>query len=281
MGLLAADRRLPSIDQLVETALREEVLLAPKPGLVDSLNNGAHRDMDLALFMRSIGAIAPWFGRFVAAGKACGGLPPERVLPAVRPIGLACEQAMFSATRGVNTHKGGIFSLGLLCTAAGYLHGRDMPLTRHGLCDAVAAFCAGMIATELAGCRQAATVGEHLYLRYGLTGARGEAASGFATVRRHALPAWDRLASAGAGRQAALLHCLLVLMAHNPDTNLVARGGMAGLDYVRGYAGRLLSGGWCPAQLRAMDRALIGRNLSPGGSADLLAVTLVLAQFPV
>lgn len=270
----------PDIELLAAAALREEVLLTPKPGLVDSENAGAHRDMDLPLFMLSIDAIAPWFGRFVSLGHQCARLPPTRVLLEIRPAGLACEQAMFTATGGVNTHKGGIFSMGLLCTAAGYLSGRGLALTRQTLCDTVAAFCAGLICTELAGCRRAATVGEQLYLRYGMTGARGEAAGGFATVRRHVLPVWDQRAPQGDDRQARLLHGLLLLMAHNPDTNLVARGGLDGLAYVQTYARRLLSDGWNDGQLRQMDRLLVARNLSPGGSADLLAVACVLAQFP-
>ncbi|WP_413728771.1 triphosphoribosyl-dephospho-CoA synthase CitG [Sodalis sp. RH19] len=270
----------PALDLLAAAALREEVMLTPKPGLVDGRNNGAHRDMDLPLFMQSITAIAPWFGRFIALGGRCAGMPAERVLAEIRPTGLACEHAMFAATGGVNTHKGGIFSLGLLCVAAGRLSGMGQALTRSGLCADVAAICARLVATELAGCRRAATVGEHIYLRHGLTGARGEAARGFATVRDHALPAWDRLLAVGTERESALLHCLLVLMAHNPDTNLVARGGLGGLRFVRGYARRLLADGWREQDLEVMDRALTRRNLSPGGSADLLAVMSVLARFP-
>ena len=85
----AAVQQQPAIELLAEAALREEVLLTPKPGLVDGENTGAHRDMDLALFMRSIEAIAPWFGRFVGLGRQCAGLPATRVLMAIRPAGLA------------------------------------------------------------------------------------------------------------------------------------------------------------------------------------------------
>ncbi|HEY0211354.1 triphosphoribosyl-dephospho-CoA synthase CitG [Acerihabitans sp.] len=271
---------IPAIGLLAAAALREEVMLTPKPGLVDRRNNGAHRDMDLPLFMASITAIAPWFGRFAACGERHADMPAEQALTVIRPVGHACEQAMFAATGGVNTHKGGIFSLGLLCAAAGRLTGRGRKLTRGALCAEVAAMCARLVATELAGCRRPATVGEHLYLRHGLTGARGEAAGGFATVRDHALPAWDRLQAAGGDRDTALLHGLLVLMAHNRDTNLVSRGGLAGLGFVQGHARRLLAKGWRTQDLEIMDRALTRRNLSPGGSADLLAVMAVLARFP-
>ncbi len=276
-----ADTDLGVMERLAAAALREEVLLTPKPGLVDQSNTGAHLDMDLPLFKRSIAAIVPWFSRFTALGYHYAALPAGEIMTRIRPVGLACEQAMFAATGGVNTHKGGVFSLGLLCTAAGRLSGRLQPLTREGLCDEVAAMCARLVTTELAGCRRAATVGEHLFQRYGMTGARGEAVSGFATVRRYALPAWDRLKADGADDRIIMLHCLLLLMAYNPDTNLVSRGGLPGLNYVQRYARRLLTCGWDLSGLRQMDEALIAFHLSPGGSADLLAVSYVLAHLPL
>ncbi|TKI06552.1 triphosphoribosyl-dephospho-CoA synthase CitG [Martelella alba] len=261
-------------------ALYREVLLTPKPGLVDSENNGAHRDMDLDVFIHSITAIAPWFARFALYGRQHAHRSAAAFLAGLRPMGMACEQGMFAATEGVNTHKGGIFPLGLLCAAAGRLVGRRRPVGRQNLCLEVAAICAGLVGTELVGGRRGVTAGERLFCRYGLTGARGEAASGFATVRRYALPAWDGLAAAGAAEQRRLLHCLLLLMAHNPDTNLVSRGGLAGLTFVQDYARRLLADGWDIPRLRRMDRALTARRLSPGGSADLLAVTYVLSGLP-
>ena len=99
-----------SIAWLAAEAMYREARLTPKPGLVDGENNGAHRDMNIALFMASIRAVSPWFPRFFAQGKATADLPAPQTLLAIRPTGLACEQAMFKATGGVNTHKGGIFS---------------------------------------------------------------------------------------------------------------------------------------------------------------------------
>ncbi len=179
---------------------------------------------------------------------------------------------MFSATGGVNTHKGGIFSLGLLCAAAGRLAAQGESLTPTALCMTVSAMTRGIVARELAHGRRAATAGERLYRQFGLTGARGEVESGFATVRRHVLPFWQ-YAQGERGLQQALLR----LMAVNPDTNLASRGGLEGLRYVQKYASGLLARGWDDEALREMDRALITRNLSPGGSADLLAVSWLLA----
>ncbi|MEQ9743988.1 triphosphoribosyl-dephospho-CoA synthase CitG [Pectobacterium actinidiae] len=271
---------LPDIDQRVAHALMMEVMLTPKPGLVDRANNGSHRDMDVTLFQTSIQAISPWFRHFTEAGYQHASVPLALLLPQVRPIGIACEQAMLSATKGVNTHKGGIFAFGLLCTAAGWLAGWGERVTQLSLCDSVATMCHDMVRNELETCSGAATAGEHLYQRHGLTGARGEAASGFNTVCQYALPALQQAIAAGADDETALLQTLLVLMAHNPDTNVVSRGGMDGLAFVQGYARRLLIGPLDRQALKEMDDALIARNLSPGGSADLLALTWLLHHYP-
>ena len=262
-GLLATKPRPVDVPALAEAALWQELDLTPKPGLVDKFNNGAHRDMDHRLFECSIQAITPWFRRFAELGESYAHLPANQQLRLIRPMGMACEQAMYAATDGVNTHKGGIFALGLLCFAAGRLG----EMSQASLCDEVSAICHGLVARELGGRRLQATAGERQFHQFGLTGARGEAESGFATVRR-VLPGWN-----GRG-----LHTLLLrLMAVNPDSNLVSRGGMAGLRYVQGYAQQLLAQGWDEQDLMMMDDALIARNLSPGGSADLLSVGWVLS----
>nr|WP_238484861.1 triphosphoribosyl-dephospho-CoA synthase CitG [Rahnella bonaserana] len=264
------------IATLAADALRSEVWLTPKPGLVDSINNGSHSDMDLPLFLRSIDAITPWLHQFYALGQQDFLQPRQAMLMRIRPTGIACEQAMFCATQGVNTHKGGIFSLGLLCTAAGRIHARRQPLTRRGMCHEVAAMTQGLIERELQSCRQPVTAGERLFVTYGMTGARGEAQSGFLTLRRHVLPYWYDENNT----ERRSLNALLRLMAYNPDTNLVSRGGLNGLYFVQNYARRLLKKGWQKEDLQEMDRQLIARHLSPGGSADLLAIATVLMAFP-
>ncbi|MBJ3815861.1 triphosphoribosyl-dephospho-CoA synthase CitG [Shimwellia pseudoproteus] len=271
-GLPATNPGEVDVVALAEQALCQELMLTPKPGLVDSANSGAHRDMNYITFTRSIAAIVPWLRVFEQCGHRYAHLPAKAMLAQLRPAGIACEQAMFTATGGVNTHKGGIFALGLLCCAAGRLQARGQALTAGALCRQVSAICQGMVARELAGSKPGATAGQRQYQQLGLTGARGEAESGFATVRRYVLPGWHQ-----AQGERRLHHALLRLMAINPDSNLVSRGGMAGLRYVQRYANTLLETGWQREDLQVMDRALIARNLSPGGSADLLSVAWVLA----
>ena len=268
--------------RLAHRALLAEVMLTPKPGLVDRRNNGAHDDMDLNTFVASAGAIASWFPLFFARGVEQSRQAPAEGLAQLRRDGLDCEQAMFAATGGVNTHKGSIFAFGLLCAAAGRLFGQDAPICRDVICAEVAAICDGILA-DLEGVVTPSTAGERLFLHHGLTGARGEAASGFATIRRHALPIFDATLTRTGSEQSALLTAFLRLLAVNPDTNLVARGGLAGLAYVQKRARTLLDEGGVDApdflaRVQALDDDLIDRRLSPGGSADLLAVTWFLAQ---
>ncbi|AVF33987.1 triphosphoribosyl-dephospho-CoA synthase CitG [Rahnella sikkimica] len=265
-----------NIATLAAEALRKEVWLTPKPGLVDSANNGSHSDMDLPMFLRSIGAITPWLHQFYRLGQQDAAQPATAMLTRIRPAGLACEQAMFSATNGINTHKGGIFSLGILCTAAGRISARQQRLTRTALCAEAAALTQGLVERELQHCRQPVTAGERLFQAHGMTGARGEVQSGFLTLRRHVLPYWWTENQP----ERRSLNALLRLMAFNPDTNLVSRGGLSGLHFVQDYARRLLKNGWQKEDLQAMDQALISRHLSPGGSADLLAISTVLMAFP-
>lgn len=276
---------LYNVAELAVSAMYQEIVLTPKPGLVDRANNGAHKDMDITLFMTSIAVIAPWFALFFEKGKQTAHLSGRQTLLTIRPTGLACEQAMFRATRGVNTHKGGIFSLGLLCAAAGRLTQRNETIGQARLCMEVSTMCAGLVERELKSAGAPKTRGEQLFQTLGFTGARGEAASGFLTVRKYGLPLLEKSLWSGASEQDALLRMLLALMATNPDTNVISRGGVSGLKYVQRYARRLLtieklSGEKLTNALRNMDAAFITRNLSPGGSADLLAVGWFLSHFP-
>ncbi|SFN85230.1 triphosphoribosyl-dephospho-CoA synthase [Formivibrio citricus] len=273
------------IGALAHEALIREVELTPKPGLVDRRNAGSHRDMDLQTFHASAAAIAEWFPVFFRRGLVDCDVPANRFLPLLRPEGVACENAMFRATDGVNTHKGGIFSMGLLCAAAGRLHGRGEPLGQTALCDEVAQICAALVEQELEGRAEATTAGEYLFRKHGLTGARGEVAAGFATVREQSLPVFERTRERHGCEERALHAALLQLLAFNRDTNVVSRGGMDGLHFVQAEARRLLDDGGIDLpdyleRLASLDDALIVRNLSPGGSADLLAVTWFLADFP-
>lgn len=258
-------------------SLLYEVCTTPKPGLVDRNNNGAHTDMDIYTFMDSVSVLTPYFATCARLGADRQELAPEALFAALRYHGLNAEDAMRAATHGVNTHKGAIFSLGIICAAAGRLWGQ-------GVAPAPAALSrlsAAMTASVLDECANPPpglplTNGLRLYAR-GVTGARGEAVSGFASVLTHGLPALKAALAAGAGADVAGCQALMHLMAHVFDTNIISRGDMAQQAHVQ----RILQGLTAEARpnmdaLLELDAWCIARNISPGGCADLLGLTWML-----
>ena len=274
------------IGQSAVTALLYEVSATPKPGLVDRLNSGAHRDMDFFTFMASSAALGPFFFDCARQGAQFEGEDPAALFSLLRNPGKAAERSMFRATGGVNTHKGLIFSLGIISAAAAYCQ-RDDPARQsqqvEHVCNTVSAMTRGICARELGQTESGRkpTYGEQLYREYGMKGVRGEAESGFATVRTHTLPVLNGLLSYGKySLNDSLVQTLLHLIAVNDDTNIAARGGPGALRYAKEYAAQVLAvgGALTPHGMEAvhqMDRDFIERNISPGGSADLLAVTVM------
>jgi holo-ACP synthase/triphosphoribosyl-dephospho-CoA synthase len=273
-------------------ALLAELHHTPKPGLVDLRNTGAHDDMDVPLFEASAEAIVGALGQCETLGELAGASASPAALPRLlaqlRPVGLAAEARMLDATGGVNTHRGAIFAFGLLCAAAGYLRGAGRPVTVAAVGETVARIAAPTLAeltvlAELSGGRgREASHGLAAHTAYGMRGARGEAVSGYATVRDRALPAYRRVVNASGDQSAALAQALLELLAAHDDTNLAARGGRTGVALVRRRATELLAAGGAlaPGFREAMERfddELIAARLSPGGTADLLGVTIFLA----
>lgn len=272
------------VSELAYHAMLVEVHLTPKPGLVDLFDNGAHSDMDVRLFERSAEAIKPFIEDFLLAGFKYRNSSADNLLSVLRPIGIEAEKAMFQATEGVNTHKGMIFGLGLICGAIGWLKGKNLTIDSLYISHVIKRSCVGLVFDELkASNATAQTHGEKLYKQYGLTGARGEAASGLETVIKYSLPAYEDAIDRGQTTEHALWHILLVLMANNQDTNVVQRGGMHGLRFVQNAAWKLLQKGGSESpeleqELIDLNQQFIDRRLSPGGSADLLAMTWLLAQ---
>ena len=261
----------PRIAGLAHRALIDELEAYPKPGLVSPVDSGSHRDMDAGTLRRSAGAIAPFFTDLVRAGTE--GAP----LSELRRIGLAAEAAMLAATGGVNAHRGAIFSLGLICAAAGRMGGTALAA------EARAGHVGALWGEEIAK-RPASPVthGGRASLRYGVGGASAEAAAGFPAVREVGLPALRLGRDLAPGDvQAARIQCLFALMAELDDTNLLHRGGPEGLSFARREAQAFLDKGGVGApdwreRALTLHRAFVEARLSPGGAADLLAVTLFL-----
>ncbi|NGP61024.1 triphosphoribosyl-dephospho-CoA synthase CitG [Paenibacillus thiaminolyticus] len=267
-------------------ALLLEVSASPKPGLVDRFNRGAHKDMDFFTFMESSAALSSYFVKCARLGAEFRGDRPPELFNSLRPLGMAAEQAMFDATDGVNTHKGLVFSLGIICAAAAccMVEQQKARVDADALCERISRMTAGLCSRELDSLKktEGLTNGETLYRKFGLKGIRGEVENGFPAVRNCSLPAFRHLKSQGACHMNdRCVQTLLHLMAVNEDTNIVARHDMDTLAFVQGQAQRVLdAGGMLTDQGRQMiyklDEDFIKRNISPGGSADLLAVTIML-----
>ncbi|AQA03213.1 triphosphoribosyl-dephospho-CoA synthase [Mycobacterium sp. MS1601] len=250
------------IADLAVAALHDEVDLTPKPGLVDARGSGAHNDMTAAMLHDSANALHQALLECACAGATLPvGVPLRAQLG---EIGRAGEHTMLAATGGVNTHRGALWALGLLSAAAG--------------AGASTAAEAVSVAAELAqiddpaGGAERSSHGAVAARRFGVHGARGQARDGFPDVIRHGMPAL---------RSGGPLGALLALMARVDDTCLLYRGGAAGLAAVQHGAQRVLAAGGLEhssgrALFDELDRMCMAKNLSPGGSGDLLAVTLFL-----
>lgn len=264
-------------------SLLYEVAVTPKPGLVDRRNAGAHKDMDCFTFLASASALAPYFTQFAQVGAECSQQEPKALFRAIRSIGIAAEKRMFAATAGVNTHKGAIFSLGLACTAAGVLSATNTKFTPENVAGYVSKMTKGICAEEYQGieAKKNPTKGEQIYLHYGLTGVRGEAELGFPSVLRYSYPVLENCLLRGISVNESMLQAYLYLAGNIDDTNVLGRHDMEASAYVKAETQALLeAGGALKSEnmvlLEAMDDAFIAKNISPGGCADLLALTMFL-----
>lgn len=279
-AMFAASRpiAIPSADaqrigRTVIRALYAELALVPKPGLVSPLDNGAHRDMTMATFMRSLFSLRSYFLRIAAAGAA------DAPFAALQSLGIEAERRMLVATGGINTHRGAVFNLGLLAAATGRLAALGCRPTAEEVCRTVAGRWGRGIMD--AAPTVAVSHGHRAAVAHGVSGARGQAAASYPVLLDVSLPALRGALSGGADRDAALVQALFATMAVLDDTNLLHRGGGEGLAFVRNGAaaflarGGVLAVGWRDHAL-ALHHACVARHLSPGGAADLLAATIFL-----
>ncbi|MDI9506700.1 MAG: citrate lyase holo-[acyl-carrier protein] synthase [Clostridiales bacterium] len=278
MDILRRDRQRDTarhIAQLAQRALLFEAAVGPKPGLVDRLDNGAHDDMDFFSFLRAVPVLSPYFEEAALIGMNNG---PKDLFPLLAEAGMRGEEAMFRATGGVNTHKGAIFSMGLLCAATGKLYAAGKPfapdpafsLCGHMVEDAVKTHFEGLTPEN------AATVGDRLYLAHGITGVRGMAAAGFPAVTKVALPKLRRGLSMGLSLNDAACGTLLSLLCVVPDTVFIGRSSLSRWQALAAELSELLSEQPFPGpeQLDRLNQSFVSEGLSPGGCADLLALTL-------
>ncbi|MBE9909412.1 triphosphoribosyl-dephospho-CoA synthase CitG [Enterococcus casseliflavus] len=266
-------------------ALFYEVALSPKPGLVDRYDKGAHKDMDFFLFIRSIQALAPFFEMYICTGyKHIGSLP--ELFQKIRKIGQNAEVEMLNSTNNINTHKGANFSFALILGAVGYYIQKErgsnfsLPLSESETSQIfciVKEMCHGLVSNDFSIVdEKKMSYGEKIYKEYNLTGIRGEAEAGYPTIQTKALPIARTLDKDN--QEELLLNTLLILMKVTEDSNLIHRGGISGWKKVQNDSKAILAQNYNLKELvvvlKEYNKELITNHLSPGGSADLLAVTI-------
>ncbi len=260
-----SDPQATAIGRCAARALLRELVTFPKPGLVSRVDNGSHADMNASHFARSALVLRRHFSHAALLGAR------DADFAALRRWGVAAEVAMRRATGGVNTHRGAIFALGLLCASSGAT--RATPLGEH-----VRRRWGEDIASHR---RDPGSHGSAATRAIGAGGAQAEAAAGFPSVYEVALPAYREILGATDSREAASIQAFFALLASMDDTNLLHRGGVAGLRFAQGSARRFLAEGGMRGKdglQRAITvhREFVARRLSPGGCADLLAATLFI-----
>jgi triphosphoribosyl-dephospho-CoA synthase len=254
------------------SALIEEAELTPKPALVDRRGNGAHRDLDLARLRRSARSLQRGFADIARA--AAVEKSPLRLREQIGRIGRDMERRMLAATDGSNAHRGAIWALGLLVAAAAQRRSERNAAR-------ITATAAGLARLPDQFAPRPPSNGARVRLRFGATGARGEAQGAFPHVLGLGLPTLRAARDRGVPEDCARLDALMAIMATLDDTCLLHRGGVAALATAKAGARAVLARGGTatPAGLERLDRLhaeLMTLWASPGGSADLLSVTLFL-----
>lgn len=250
------------IAHLATQALQAELDTTPKPGLVDKDSNGAHRDMDYALMQRSIDTLHPYFVKLALLG--CADALPTHA--SIRDIGIEAERAMLSATNGVNTHKGALFSMGLAVVAAAHEKNTD------SLQTTIKALAASFPDTNGTHGSKAKLLSKGTTA---IKGALDNAREGYEMLFAEWLPFYIERRKE---RDAHTLHkTLLRIMCDLDDTNVIYRTDLATAEEVKQEARALLDS-FAEAALKDMDRRYTARNISPGGAADMLSLTAFIGS---
>lgn len=259
------------IDDFALDALYEEINLENKPGLVCPSGNGSHSDMNYDTFIASINSLRGYFATLSECGYN------NRDFDDIKNAGICQEIKMRQATNDINTHKGAIFNLGFASAAIGKCLQNNEALNTQNICTQIVNSWQYDLTHRLE--RKSNSHGQQMYKKYGVTGAIEMVSNGFQIIQNIALPCFYDTFYRTQDFEKAAMQTLMTLIASLSDTNLVWRGGITDLKNAQTVAKQFLQAGgihqanWRQA-VSTVNQYFIHRNLSPGGSADLLAVTI-------
>lgn len=277
------------ITQYAHKALLYEVALAPKPGLVDRLDNGSHYDMDMFTFINAINALAPFLYKYSMIGYEHTGSPRE-LFQKARKTGYQAELAMMKATQNINTHKGANFSFALILPATSYIikeKNITLPFMEEDTEDMfryIANICRGLVDQDFHDLeiKKELSYGEVLFKEHGITGIRGVAEEGYPILTDIVMPYLRKnLKKESKNIEGIFLHLLSLIMSEAQDTNLIHRGGLSSYYRVQAQAKEIYLKSDPQSiheHLKTFNQELIKQHLSPGGAADLLSLSIYLAQ---
>ena len=254
------------IAHLATMALQTELDTTPKPGLVDRHDSGAHHDMDYSLMQRSINTLHPYFVRLALAGW-------QKEIPAhevIQGIGVECEEAMLRATGGVNTHKGALFSMGITVVAASHLWYENLITSQpHNLNITISELRQTVSAIARRFPKSSGTHGSIVTQKYNLKGARDHAIDGYPLLFGEWLPYY----AANKNHDEVNIRTLLLIMSELEDTNIYYRKDAKTAEDVKRQS-RYAFDNYALWRMETMNDDFIHRNISPGGAADMLSLTI-------
>ena len=294
------------VEDIVVRSLLEELYTTPKPGLVDLNDNGSHNDMNISLFKKSAKSIAPYISEIYDVSSKWDGSAEELFL-IVRKIGVQAECAMFNATYGVNTHKGSIFTLGLIaCALASVLKDVQNITTKSGLLLSVFDYCKKMTERTLLNelnhinKKNASTHGEKIFLQCNERGVRGQALAGFPIIRDVAFPFFMLCVENNVDANFRNVMTLLKSISVLNDTNVINRSSYEELGRLQKDAQSIILKmerlfnfsesdvpKWYASKenlsliglVESLNEKCIKKNISPGGSADILSACIFIHNF--
>jgi triphosphoribosyl-dephospho-CoA synthase len=277
--------------ECAQKSILYEAILTPKPGLVDAVDSGAHKDMDIYTFIDSSTSLFKGFYSYAKSGLTCT-QDEKELFKIIRDIGIIVEKDMFKATDNVNTHKGINFSLGIVVAATGYyLRYLDKEQIDHfkpedtlHILNIVERMTEGLVKNDFRDLdkKEKLTNGERIYLEKGFSGIRGEVERGFPTVVNISLPRLRFLSNNNIKKDRLLLDVLFHIMSVSIDSNVINRGGFNTLEFVNEEALKFIEEGIIyqenyQEKIEVLNNVFIEKNISPGGAADLLAITIFFA----
>lgn len=267
------------LSEFATQAMIYEVSCFPSPGLVSPISNGAHKDMDFYTFINSTAVLNKYMFMFSEAGINASNL--DELFVSLRKIGVKAEEEMFLKTKNINTHKGMIFLMGLTLGSTSFCIKNKSSF--ENIKENIKSMCAG-ITNELKDAEKKAeslmSHGEKLYVKHGVTGVRGEAEEGIPLAFNLGLKEYERASDLNENDR--LIHTLFHIMSKCEDSTILHRHDFNILEYVKETSKDIIDrGGLYSLKMKEyiykLNENFIQKNISPGGSADILAVTVFLS----